>query len=194
VAVDPHKWLAAPIGCAAAFVRDRELLARAFTTEPADYLEGAIGAPECRSPWDSLGEPYHHFAVEHSAPSRGVRVWAILKEIGAEGMRERVVRHNDFARHVAARAEYEPRLELLMAPVLSICCFRYRPPGAGELGLDDLNERIVNELHAESVYVPSTTRVGGTLAIRPCYINPRTTLADVDGLVDRVLELGDALA
>lgn len=192
-AVDPHKWLAAPIGCGAAFVRDRDLLARAFTTEPADYLEGSIGAPECRSPYDDLGEPYHHLGIEHSAPSRGVRVWAILKEIGAEGMRERVIRHNDFARHLAARAQQEERLELLMEPTLSICCFRYRQPQMDEQELDDLNEQIVQTLHAEGELVPSTTRVGGKLAIRPCYINPRTTLAEVDGLADRVLALGDAL-
>ncbi|NIM52975.1 MAG: pyridoxal-dependent decarboxylase, partial [Gemmatimonadales bacterium] len=55
VAVDPHKWLAAPIGCGAAFVRDRALLGRAFTTEPAEYLEGAAGTSEVQSPFDDLG-------------------------------------------------------------------------------------------------------------------------------------------
>ncbi|NIU61180.1 MAG: pyridoxal-dependent decarboxylase, partial [Pseudomonas stutzeri] len=72
--------------------------------------------------------PYQHLNVEYSAPSRGVRVWAVLREIGAEGMRERVVRHNDFARHLAARVAEDERLELLATPTLSICCFRYRPP------------------------------------------------------------------
>jgi len=80
-----------------------------------------------------------------------------------------------------------------MAPTLSICCFRYRPPQVDEQELDVLNEQIVQTLHAEGELVPSTTRVGGRLAIRPCYINPRTTLAEVDGLADRVLALGDAL-
>ncbi|MBE9549729.1 MAG: pyridoxal-dependent decarboxylase, partial [Proteobacteria bacterium] len=42
VIVDPHKWLGASVGVAATFVRDRELLLRAFTQEPADYLEGSV--------------------------------------------------------------------------------------------------------------------------------------------------------
>jgi len=154
--------------------------------------EGQVAQVE--SPFDSFGEvPFFHFAVEHSAPSRGVRVWAILKEMGAEGMRERVIRHNDFARHVAARVQADPRLELLAAPVLSICCFRYRAPGLGEQELDDLNAEIVRRLWATGIYVPSTTSIAGRLAIRPCYINPRTSLAEVDGLVDQVREIGDAL-
>jgi len=194
VAVDPHKWLAVPLGCGAAFVRDRALLARAFTAEPAEYLEGAAGAPEVESTFDDLGEPYQHLNVELSAPSRGVRVWAILREIGAEGMRERVVRHNDFARHLASRVAEDERLELLATPTLSICCFRYRPPHVEEAQLDDLNAEIARRLRVHTPHVPSTTRVDGKLAIRPCYINPRTSLAEVDGLADQVREIGDALS
>jgi aromatic-L-amino-acid decarboxylase len=194
VAVDPHKWMAAPLGCGAAFTRDRALLARAFTLESAEYL-GEMSEPiVVESSFDSLGDPpYHHFNVEHSAPSRGVRVWAILKEIGAEGMRERVIRHNDYARHVASRVEADSRLELLAAPALSICCLRYRPPGLTEQELDQLNYEIARRLRADGTHVPTTTRVGGRFAIRPCYINPRTTIAEVDGMVDQVLAIGDDL-
>ncbi len=193
VVVDPHKWLAAPVGCGAAFVRDRALLGRTFTMEPADYLEGAASDGEVLSPFDHFGDLYHNFNVEQSAPSRGVQVWAILREIGVEGMRERVIRHNDFARHLATRVGEDPHLELLVEPTLSICCFRYRRPGLAEAELDDLNDEIACRLRAEGDYVPSTARVSGTLAIRPCYINPRTTIAQVDGLADRVRELGDSL-
>jgi glutamate/tyrosine decarboxylase-like PLP-dependent enzyme len=193
-AVDPHKWLAAPLGCGAAYVRDRALVARAFTLEAAAYLDEDSPEHEIASTFDDLGDPpYHHFSPEHSAPSRGVRVWAILKEIGAAGMRDRVVRHNSFARHLASRVEADDRLELLADPVLSICCFRYRAPGLGEKELNELNAEIVHRLHVEGTHVPSATRVAGQFAIRPCYINPRTTLAEVDDLADRVREMGDAL-
>ena len=40
----------------------------------------------------------------------------------------------------------------------------------------------------------TATRVGGRFAIRPCFINPRSTLADADALVDEVLEVGGRLA
>ena len=121
-------------------------------------------------------------------------MWAILKEIGASGMRDRVVRHNDCARRVAERATLESDLELLAEPVLSICCFRYRPAGwTDEARLDALNERLLHAVRARGRTVTSSTRVGGRFAIRPCFINPRTTLADADALVDEVLAVGRVL-
>ncbi len=108
-------------------------------------------------------------------------------------MRSRVVRHNDYARHLASRVRKDEHLELLAEPTLSICCFRYRPPGLDEDRLESLNIEISRSLRAEGTYVPSTTRVKGRFAIRPCYINPRTTLAEVDGLADEVRRTGDSL-
>ncbi len=60
--------------------------------------------------------------------------------------------------------------------------------------LDRLNVEISRRLRAETGYVPSTTRVAGKVAIRPCYINPRTTSNDVDSLARSVRELGDRIA
>lgn len=190
VAADPHKWLAAPLGCGATFVRDRARLGRAFTLEPAEYLEGSTAAGEVQSPFDDFGELYHDFNIEQSAQSRGVTVWAILTEIGRAGLRDRVTRHLDFARHVERRVLEEPRLELVAPATLSICCFRYRAPSEG--ASNSLNERIARRLRTETRFVPSTTTVGGRYAIRPCYINPRTTIDDVDGLVEAVMLIGDA--
>lgn len=196
IAVDPHKWLAVPLGCGATFVRDRGLLGRAFTLEPAEYLEGAARDSESAgSQFDSLGHPFHDFNVEQSARSRGVTVWAALKEMGAEGMRARVRRHNFFARQLAARVQASPVLELLSPVTLSICCFRYVPlelRGRDTVTqtLNDLNREIVKRLHSAHHYVPSGTELNGAFAIRPCYINPRTTLADVDGLAQEVERLG----
>ena len=98
------------MGIAATFVRDRSILHRAFTQEPADYLEGAFSSDDVQSTLDSMGIPYFDFGVELSAPPRGVMVWAILRELGVEGVRARIVTDNDFARHLAARAHEHPRL------------------------------------------------------------------------------------
>ncbi len=130
-AVDPHKWLAAPVGTGAVIVRDASVLARAFTIEAGDYDAGRqapITSGDLGSPFDELGLGTPELGVDFSTPARGIAVWAILREIGAAGMRARVTRHLDCARRVADRARTEPDLELLIEPQLSICCFRYRPP------------------------------------------------------------------
>ncbi len=196
-AIDPHKWLAAPVGTGAAIVRDEGILGRAFTIETGDYdreRHVPIGDVDLGSPFDELGYGTPDWGVDFSTPARGLAVWAILREIGAEGMRERVVRHDDCARLVADRARTSDELELLAEPVLSICCFRYRPEGLDdEARLDALNEDVLHAIRERGRVVTSSTRVDGRLAIRPCFVNPRTTLADADALVDEVLLMGREL-
>ncbi len=60
--------------------------------------------------------------------------------------------------------------------------------------LDALNGTILKRLQRDTPYVPSSTKVGDRYALRPCFINPRTTEADVDGLADAVLAIGAELA
>jgi aromatic-L-amino-acid decarboxylase len=143
---------------------------------------------------DSMGIPYFDFGVELSAPVRGVAVWGTLRELGIDGVRTRIVQDNDFARRVAERAREHPRLELVLDPVLSICVFRYRPSGdPAEAAIDAANREILRRLARETRFVVSSTVVRGQFALRPCFINPRTSMSDVDAFVDTVIALGDTL-
>jgi aromatic-L-amino-acid decarboxylase len=130
--------------------------------------------------------------VELSAPCRGIVVWAMLREIGAEGMRARITRHNDMALHVAALARQHPHLELLLEPTLSICCFRY--VDAEAVDLNRLNRQLHRRLVRENKNLPSTTLVNGKLALRPCFIGARATLEQADSLVADVLRIGAEVA
>ncbi len=206
VIVDPHKWLGASVGVAATFVRDRDYLLRAFTQEPADYLEGSasqseidqLGADQIDTPsakiehsLDDFGIPYFDYGVELSAPCRGVVVWAMLKEIGVEGMRARVIRHNDMAQYISDFAHQHPNLEVLSEPTLSICCFRYIDSSIK--GLDLFNQRLHRRLVRENQFMPSTTKVNGKLALRPCFVGARHEQFQVDGLLESIIKIGSEL-
>lgn len=195
--VDPHKWLATGVGVGATYVRDEELLTRAFAEGPAAYLEGAFSPDDVQaeSQFDAMAGRWADQGVELSAPSRGVLVWAVLREIGRRGVIDRVDRHVAFAQEVADRAAAHPRLERLLEPQLSIACFRYvGARAATEADLDALNQRILERLRAETPIAPSSTRVAGRFAIRPCFLNPRTTEREVVELVDAVIRIGDRLS
>lgn len=192
--VDPHKWLACSLGVGAAFVRDEEVLTRAFAEGEATYLEGSFSptVADATSQFDRMGGRWADQSLELSAPPRGSLVWAVLREIGRSGVVQRVERHVAFARRVADRAMEDDRLELLMEPQLSITCFRYAPP-PGVDG-DALNQRLLGRLRRETPFVPTSTIANGVLAIRPCFINPRTTEREVEGLVDAVIRIGNELS
>jgi len=195
VIVDPHKWLAAPVGVASTFVRDRALLQRAFTQEPAEYLESAlVEAAEAQVSMDAMGVSYSDMGVELSAPPRGAWVWALLREQGREGIRQRIITDNTYARHVADFARSHPRLQSLTDPELSIACIRYTGQDGSSGDLDALNTSLLHTMRRTTPYSPSATVVEGCVVIRPCFINPRTRPADVDGFLAAMVEIGDELS
>jgi aromatic-L-amino-acid decarboxylase len=195
VIVDPHKWLGAAVGVAATFVRDRSLLERAFTQESANYLEGTLeqsgAAGSIEHSMDDFGFPYFNHGTELSAPCRGVAVWAVIREIGVAGIRDRIVRHNDMARDLADYCRTHENLELLQEPTLSVCCFRYWSSQINDL--DQFNQQLFWRLVRENEFIPSTTRVDGQLALRPCFLGARTENDQVEGLVQAVLRIGNTL-
>ncbi len=177
VVVDPHKWLAVPAGVGAVLVRERRALSAALRLPSAAYLGGSGG----ESPFDlATGRPA--WTPEHSAPARGLVVWAALAEIGRDGLRARVSRHLDLARQVAARVQREPSLELAADPVLSTVVFRARGPDR-----DRLQVAVVRAVRARGRVIPSLTRVHGAPAIRACFLGVQNSEADADALVDEVL-------
>lgn len=189
--IDPHKWLGAPVGIGATYVRDRSILNRAFSQGATDYLEGACTDNNIQSSMDSMGIPYHDFGVELSAPSRGAVVWALIREIGKAGMRERICRHNDLARLVADLAHQHPNLEVVQEPTLSICCFRYISEHTENL--NDLNRQIHRQLVQNGRSIPSTTMLNGKLVIRPCFVGARTNEQHARELVEAVIVTGNEL-
>jgi glutamate/tyrosine decarboxylase-like PLP-dependent enzyme len=67
-------------------------------------------------------------------------------------------------------------------------CFGYRAADAQRV-----NPRIVIELQESGVVAPSSTVVGGRMAIRAAIVNHRTGRAEIDALVEKTVALGRAI-
>jgi glutamate/tyrosine decarboxylase-like PLP-dependent enzyme len=86
------------------------------------------------------------------------------------------------ARYFGSLVKNSPDFELLAPVVLSIFCFRYHPPGyTGDL--DALNERILINLQRGGSSYLSNARVHGKIALRGCVLNYRTTIEDMQILM-----------
>jgi aromatic-L-amino-acid decarboxylase len=199
--VDPHKWLATGVGCGATFVRDGRFLHDTFTQTPASYLAGAgrtddgiPGREPADSAFEDFGVHYDDLSMELSAPPRGVLVWIVLREIGRRGLQSRIRQHVGFARRLTDIAIQEARLESLINPELSIAAVRYLPAEQqNQAEINQLNSEILTQVWRQTPYFPSSTIVDGNFAIRPAYINPRTTVDHVDGLARALVRIGDEL-
>jgi glutamate/tyrosine decarboxylase-like PLP-dependent enzyme len=104
-----------------------------------------------------------------------------------------IERHLELAQRLAGRVDEEPELERLADVPLNIVCFRWRPAGAGDAELDELNRRLGEALLRDGRVFAGPTVFEGKVAFRPAIVNWRTRPEDVDALVDVLLELAGEL-
>ena len=200
LAFDFHKWAQVPYDAGFLLVRDGALQQAAFASSVA-YLGREERGIAAGSPW-----PYD-FGPDLSRSFRALKVWTSLKVYGTQALGDVVGHTCRLARYLESRVNEMAELEM-MAPVeLNIACFRYRgtlwiedprpEPGKDtqqdEGWLDYLNRQIVIALQEAGEVAPSATRIRGRAVIRAAIVNHRTTQAQIDTLLESVLDTGSRL-
>jgi aromatic-L-amino-acid decarboxylase len=182
VTLDAHKWLYLPKACGVVLVRRHE------------DLHGALSHEEDYIPHE---RPEHHMVditLEYSRPFRALKLWLAFRAHGAEAIRAAIERNLGQARLLHEEVARHDELEHLCgAPQLSIVPFRHVPPGMPAADLDEHNARLVEELQRQGDVWVAPARVDGSVCLRPCVVNYRTTDDDVRAFVDLTLEVGASL-
>ena len=186
LAFDFHKWLHVNYDAGFVLIRDGEAHMKAFSDRP-DYLKGEDRGLAAGSPWPV------EFGPELSRGFRALKIWAQLMEFGPERLGAAITTNCEQAAYLAGLVDETPVLERLAPVETSICCFRHTADGMNEMELDALNQEIVIRLQESGLAAPSTTRIGGRLAIRVNITNHRTRFSDLDLLVEAVLNTGRAI-
>jgi len=182
VTVDGHKWLNVPYDSGYAFVRDHDLLARAFRYS-ADYL------PDEHSDRPTPGA----IGPESSRRARSFAVWATIKAYGREG-HQRIVEHClDLAQYLAQQVTEAPDLELINDVQLNIVAFRYNPGNLGETRLNDLNEQLGEAVLADGRFLVGTSKIGARTVFRPAFSNWRTRFSDLEEFTEVLLAIAKRL-
>jgi glutamate/tyrosine decarboxylase-like PLP-dependent enzyme len=182
VTLDPHKWFAQPFDVGCVLVREGRLLAETFA-QPAAYLQDV--AP---------GDDEVNFADRGLALTRrfrALKIWLSVKVLGVGWFRQLVDRSCQLAQLAEDRLNRSKSFEVLLPRQLSIVCFRHVPDRRlGETELAAHNRRLVRDLRATGRAFISSTVVRGQLALRLCFVNWRTTAADVEEVIGLLERLG----
>ena len=187
VAVDPHKWLYAPMEAGCSLVRNAQHLHDAFEFHPVYYkFEGAAHDPPVN---------FHEWGPQNSRGFRALKVWMTMRQVGSDGYRRMIADDCALARELHALADAHDELEALTLS-LSIATFRYVPTGRPRSTdeLNALNTAILARLQAEGQVYVSNAVIGGKFALRACIVNFRTQSVDVQALVDAALSAGRELS
>lgn len=185
VAVDPHKWLYAPLEAGCALVRDPERLRAAFAYHPPYYH------------FDERATNYLDYGPQNSRGFRALKVWLALRHAGAGGYRAMIADDMRLARAMAEAIRHRDDLELVTED-LSITTFRYVPSDLRvrvgdedvERYLDAVNREVLDRLQRGGEAFVSNAVIAGRYVLRACIVNFHTTQADVEATLEVVRRLG----
>ncbi len=168
IIIDPHKWMFAPFDCCALLWRDPDQ-ARAVHAQEAGYLAFL----DQKGDWNPSD-----FAIHLTRRSRGLPFWFSLATYGTEAYGEAVQITLDLAAEAGRQIEAADHLNLVWEPLLSIVVFE-------RVGWDaDQYQAWSEAMMADGTAFVVPSRHDGKPVFRFCFVNPRTTPAEIAEIID----------
>ena len=158
--VNPHKWLLVPMDCSLVWTSRPEEWREAFSLVP-EYLRTSDDAYALSEYGPALGRRF-----------RSLKLWAVLRCYGAEGLRAIVREHVRLAKLFAGWVEEGYGWELAAPQRFSLVCFR-------RVGPDEENEQLLERVNASGEIFINHTKLDGRYVLRLAIGNARTTEDDV---------------
>ncbi|MFI6168291.1 aminotransferase class V-fold PLP-dependent enzyme [Nocardia sp. NPDC051052] len=150
-ATNPHKWLLTAFDCDACYVSDRAALVGALSVVP-EYLRNS--ASESGTVVD-----YRDWQVPLGRRFRALKLWAVIRWYGAEGLRAHIRHSVALAQRFASWVAADDRFELMAPHPLSLVCFRLRGP-------DEPNRQLLQAINDSGRIYLSHTTVRDTFTLR----------------------------
>jgi glutamate/tyrosine decarboxylase-like PLP-dependent enzyme len=177
---DGHKWLNVPYDSGYAFLAHPSSHFKTFTNSAGYLVE------------DKKARDQMNWAPELSRRARGYATYAVIKELGVNGIEALVDRLCRHATSIVERASVLPQTEVLAFPVINQGLLRFHHPThpQDESLNDTFTEKVIAEINAsgEAFFQPSTYK--GKRCMRVSVSGWRTNDDDVKRTI---LAIGEAI-
>lgn len=185
--IDFHKLFYQPISCGAFLVQDAhhfELIRlHAAYLNPEDDDEDGVPNLVTKS-------------IQTTRRFDALKVYLTLQSIGEAGIASLIDYTIELTSATADRIASGDGLELFNRPEMNAVVFRYVPSAAGPEDDDGIarsnriNRHIRNTLFLTGEAVIARTQLGPYACLKFTLLNPRTTVAQMEALLARIVELG----
>jgi aromatic-L-amino-acid decarboxylase len=172
--VNPHKWLFTPFDLSALYCRRMDVVRDVFSLVPA-YLQTGE-APVVKNLMDT--------GIQLGRRFRALKLWAILRFFGAEGLRARLAEHIRLAKLFGEWVDESAQFERLAPVPFSVVCFRAKTSHHSATEHDALNQELLDAVNATGDIFLSHTKIRDRFALRLAIGNIRTTERHVRGAWD----------
>ncbi len=187
IALDPHKWLYAPLEAGCTLVKNPQHLLDTYSAHPIYYnFDNNAGE-------SSLN--YYEYGFQNSRGFRALKVWMALKQVGKNGYIKMIAEDIALSQLLFEEVKKHPELEAVTQN-LSITTLRYVPPDyvqdekMNDPYLNGLNEKLLNELQQGGKVFLSNAVVAEKYCLRACIVNFRTSGNDILETVDIIVQEG----
>lgn len=183
IALDPHKWLYAPLEVGCTLVKNPQHLIDAFSSHPDYYnFDNGDEVPSVN---------FYEYSLQNSRGFRALKVWMALQQVGKKGYEEMIGEDISLSEMLYEEARKHPELEAITQS-LSIATFRYVPSGdkQDETYLNTLNETLLNNLQAGGEVFLSNAIVEDKYCMRACIVNFRTSKKDIREVIEIIVREG----
>jgi aromatic-L-amino-acid decarboxylase len=153
---NPHKWMFTNFDCSVYFIRDAGLLIRTFEILP-EYLKTRTRG---------MVNDYRDWGVPLGRRFRALKLWSVIRSYGVKGLQDRIRYNIELAAGLAEKISCEPDFEILAPVTICLVCFRYRPEGAGESLINELNEKLNHKLNDTGKIYLTHTVLNGKYTLR----------------------------
>lgn len=154
---DAHKWLLTAFDASMLWTRHGRALPDALGITPP-YLRDA--ATDSGAVVD-----YRDWHVPLGRRFRALKLWAVLRGLGLDGLRRHVRSHVAWAGELAERVRDDPGFALAAEPSLALVCLRVRT-GRGDDADDAATAALVERVNASGAALVTGTVVGGRRVLR----------------------------
>lgn len=184
VAIDCHKMLMTPALTTALLFKHTQLSYTTFS-QKAQYLWSRSDDFE----WYNLAKR----TFECTKVMMSIKFFTTLKLYGIKIFDENVSRLYDLGKTFASLIRNRTRFELALEPVSNIVCFRLVAESADETTLNHINSHIREAILEKGDYYIVQTTLHDTVYLRTTLMNPFTTEAHLNGLLDTLENLAAAM-
>ena len=186
IAIDPHKWLYAPLEAGCTLVKNPQHLIDTYSAHPVYYnFDNSVDEPTLN---------YYEYGFQNSRGFRALKVWMALQQAGKNGYIKMINEDIDLSKLLFEEAQKHEELEAITQN-LSIATLRYVPKHANEAkmneaNLNTLNEKLLNRLQQGGEVFLSNAVVEDKYCLRACIVNFRTSKKDIHEVIEIIVREG----
>ncbi len=189
IALDPHKWLYAPLEAGCTLVKNPQHLLDTYSSHPEYYAFNRTD--------EGLTHNFYEYGLQNSRGFKALKVWMALQQVGSSGYTEMINADIKLSQRLYDLAQENAELEAI-SQNLSITTFRYIPTSGipedkPEAYLNDLNEKLCGALQKGGALFLSNAIVKTQYCLRSCIVNFRTSQSDIEETIDIVVREGRKL-